>query len=60
MKDDPIATATDIVQGAVGKDGRARLDSHYLLGDRQEVIITHGGDEYRLRQTRQGKLILTK
>ncbi|MEW6647601.1 MAG: hemin uptake protein HemP [Pseudomonadota bacterium] len=41
-------------------DGRRRLDSIALLGCGNELIIAHGGEEYRLRLTRQGKLILTK
>lgn len=41
-------------------DGRRRLDSIDLLGCGNESIIAHGGEEYRLRLTRQGKLILTK
>lgn len=39
---------------------RVRLTSAELLGQSREVIIEHGGDEYRLRLTSQGKLILTK
>ena len=48
-------------------------DSRYLILDRQqpipserlfsageEVRISHKGEEYRLRRTRAGKLILTK
>jgi hemin uptake protein HemP len=31
-----------------------------LLGRHGEAIIEHGDTEYRLRVTRQGKLILTK
>ncbi|WP_370661573.1 hemin uptake protein HemP [Pelagibius sp. 7325] len=34
--------------------------SRDLLADAQEVIIVHEGDEYRLRCTSKGKLILTK
>lgn len=37
-----------------------KLDSAALLGSRGEVEITHQGETYRLRRTRQGKLILTK
>lgn len=37
---------------------RRRIDSHLLLDDRGEVIIEHGGREYCLRETRNGKLIL--
>lgn len=36
------------------------LDSTLLLHGRQEVLIRHGDETYRLRRTRQGKLILTK
>ena len=36
------------------------LDSATLLGAKGEVEITHQGETYRLRRTRQGKLILTK
>jgi hemin uptake protein HemP len=36
------------------------LDSAALLGSRNEVEITHQGETYRLRRTRQDKLILTK
>jgi hemin uptake protein HemP len=34
--------------------------SEELLGDRSEVFILHNGEVYRLRRTRQGKLILHK
>jgi hemin uptake protein HemP len=37
-----------------------RLHSAELLGTAREVVIEHAGEEYRLRLTRQGKLILTK
>ena len=36
------------------------LESGALFGGRDEVLIAHGGEIYRLRRTRQGKLILTK
>jgi len=36
------------------------LDSAALLGSKDEVEIVHQGETYRLRRTRQGKLILTK
>ncbi|MFA7269416.1 MAG: hemin uptake protein HemP [Sterolibacterium sp.] len=36
------------------------IDSESLLGTRGEVEIFHSGETYRLRRTRQGKLILTK
>jgi hemin uptake protein HemP len=34
--------------------------SEELLGTRTEVLILHNDDVYRLRRTRQGKLILYK
>ena len=37
-----------------------QLDSATLLGSRGEIVIAHQGETYRLRRTRQGKLILTK
>jgi hemin uptake protein HemP len=34
--------------------------AEFLFHGRQEVLITHQGQTYRLRITRNGKLILTK
>jgi hemin uptake protein HemP len=34
--------------------------SEELLGDKPEVLILHNNEVYRLRRTRQGKLILHK
>jgi hemin uptake protein HemP len=36
-----------------------RITSRALLGGERELIIEHGGRDYRLRLTQQGKLILT-
>ncbi|MBU1425055.1 MAG: hemin uptake protein HemP [Gammaproteobacteria bacterium] len=36
------------------------LDSGILFAGRSEVVVTHGADKYRLRLTRQNRLILTK
>jgi hemin uptake protein HemP len=36
------------------------LDSGALFAGRSEVVIRHGAEVYRLRLTRQNKLILTK
>ena len=36
------------------------LDSMALLRGTREVLIRHGGELYRLRHTRNDKLILTK
>lgn len=37
-----------------------RLKSTELFRTAREIVIEHDDDEYRLRLTRQGKLILTK
>ncbi len=51
-------------EGAPSKLNRAvdlkRLCSTELFSGARELVIEHAGDEYRLRQTNQGKLILTK
>jgi hemin uptake protein HemP len=39
---------------------RRQLASRDLLGGGHELHIEHNGEIYTLRQTRQGKLILTK
>ena len=36
------------------------VKSEDLLRGRKVLVIRHGGEEYRLRLTRTGKLILTK
>ncbi len=36
------------------------IESDYLFADRNEVEIRHAGEVYRLRITRNGKLILNK
>jgi hemin uptake protein HemP len=37
-----------------------RIGTAELMGDARELVIEHGGEEYRLRITSNGKLILTK
>ncbi|MGE5540630.1 MAG: hemin uptake protein HemP [Gemmatimonas sp.] len=37
-----------------------RIASSALLGDGREIVIVHHSEEYRLRITKNGKLILTK
>jgi hemin uptake protein HemP len=41
------------------RDGEA-IDSARLFQGRQEILIVHEGQDYRLRVTRLNKLILTK
>ena len=36
------------------------LEASYLFADRNEVRIHHDGEVYRLRLTKNGKLILNK
>lgn len=58
-----MSVKSQIAAGEGGQPARAvprRLLSRDLLADAQEVIIVHEGDEYRLRCTSKGKLILTK
>lgn len=45
---------------AVGDQTPGVFSSQDLLNGKKEVLIRHGGEIYRLRHTRQGKLILTK
>lgn len=46
------------------RDGGGARSRHIkvseLLGSEREVILEHAGQEYRLRITSKGKLILTK
>ena len=37
-----------------------RIDSRRLLAGGRELVIDHAGQQYRLRLTRNDKLILTK
>jgi hemin uptake protein HemP len=37
-----------------------RIGTAELMGGARELVIEHGGEEYRLRITSNGKLILTK
>jgi len=52
----PPASVTSDNRGAVPRP----VDSATLLGGRTELLIRHGSDTYRLRLTRQKRLILTK
>lgn len=49
-------------QDADAPDARpvAEIESRVLLGDAGRVRILHRGQTYELRETRYGKLILTK
>ncbi len=43
-----------------GPDAPRRIPANVLLEGRRDLIILHNADEYRLRVTSNGKLILTK
>jgi hemin uptake protein HemP len=52
----PAALPAVLPAGAARESWR----SEELLGERTEVLIVHGSEVYRLRRTRQDKLILYK
>ena len=54
---EPSASA---LPNADGGREPAFVDSTRLFAGRTEIRLRHRGEEYRLRITRQGKLILTK
>lgn len=43
---------------SIGK--KPRIESNHLFQGNSEIVIVHQNDEYNLRITRNGKLILTK
>jgi len=45
---------------APSEDDIPRIASNVLLGTAGRVVIEHHGQRYELRETRYGKLILTK
>ncbi|QNP39831.1 hemin uptake protein HemP [Lysobacter solisilvae (ex Woo and Kim 2020)] len=45
---------------APGLHPNPSIESNALLRGTREVLIRHGGETYRLRHTRNDKLILTK
>jgi len=47
-------------QNSLMQDKNRRLYSDSLFSHGDEVFIQHQGEDYRLRRTRNGKLILTK
>jgi len=53
-------TTTETLRVVPAQAAANPIDSALLLGSRGEVEISHSGETYRLRRTRQGKLILTK
>lgn len=56
----PSLPADPRVQPSPGADQLRVMTSEALFAERREVRILHRGEEYRLRLTKTGKLILTK
>jgi hemin uptake protein HemP len=54
------AEPTDTAAVKPRRSTRAPLESRVLFAGGNEVVIFHYGETYRLRETRLGKLILTK
>ena len=48
------------VDGGGAGPSRVRVTSREIFRGEREIVILHGGHEYRLRITRADKLILTK
>jgi hemin uptake protein HemP len=59
-----MASGTDSTESEERRDaaalGSRRIKVRDLLGRDREVILEHAGQDYRLRVTSKGKLILTK
>ena len=53
-------TQTAVSRPAAPAVAPRRVDSRLLLRESKELVIEHMGQEYRLRRTRNDKLILTK
>jgi len=67
MKDTEVARDPGKARPTTGTPANAdcgkdipRIDSALLLGTAGRVVIEHNGQRYELRETRYGKLILTK
>ena len=56
----PAPTPATESTPAASATPREAWRSEELLGERTEVLILHNDNVYRLRRTRQGKLILYK
>ena len=56
----PSVVAAAVAAPAVTVANALLVDSGALLRGAREVLIRHGGEVYRLRHTRNDKLILTK
>lgn len=57
-ENESVGEADELNREMANKLPRATIEA--LLQGAQEMIIDHGGEEYRLRITSKGRLILTK
>lgn len=55
-----VSTGADLRSPSAATPAVSEFDSARLLRGRREILIRHGGECYRLRHTRNDKLILTK
>ena len=60
MHNDPQSPADPDHPASHPVDSPDEISSEQLLRGRQEILIRHGEELYRLRLTRNGKLILQK
>lgn len=60
IRSSPAQPRIDTTGSTVSATAPKQVKSGALFGGAQEIRIDHYGQEYRLRQTRNGKLILTK
>ena len=62
--DTPSASPSASIRGAVEPGTRpfpsGAIPTDFLFQGSQEILISHNGERYRLRITKNGKLILTK
>ncbi len=56
----PLNVPTFEEASIIPRTGRRRIKSSFVFQGRRVVVIVHEAEEYILRITRNGKLILTK
>ena len=57
---EPAPAQSQVLARRIDERAARVIDSRTLFGQAREIRITHNGESYSLRQTRLGKLILTK
>ena len=60
MKIEPVTPAPPLLQTEARSALPQAFSAERLFGGAKEIVIRHQGDDYRLRITRNDKLILTK